>query len=355
MPNIRVRAELDSRNYRRGAGQVKRENRGIVDRLGGIKGMIGKAFAVGAVLTFARAVGRAIGQLVQFGSKLTDLAAQSGIDTTSLQRYEEAALNAGVGLEKVTNALARVKDAQGNVAAGGDEAKRYADAFTKLGISIEDVVNMRHDELFNRIAAAVTRSGNAAKEFSAVADIIGLRNAPQLTEVLNQVGTEFNRLGDDIGTVTDRNAQALDLMADKWGMFWRRLKGGAANVLGSILGGAAFNREIDKRLAQQGKMFDVEKRMRQQQAAESKRLADEEARSESQKAQTRMDRLQQEAEIRKAVFQTQGDEFRSIGGLIGNMQSRAMQEARIALEIEKSQQKHLAQIEVNTRQMGTLG
>ena len=325
MATMKVGTTLDASRYKRGIDEIKRENKSFGSGLSGIGDKIKTAFAVGAVIAFTRKIGQATMSLVNFGSKLTDMAVQADVNVESLQRLQAAAIEAGASEETLTNALSALRDAQGAVISGD---KTMTDAFKELGLTIEEVAGMDTEQLFQAVGAALTASGNAADKFSAVGDVLGSRNARRLIEVLNLTSEGLDKVGNDVFRVSERNAQALDLMADRWGKFKRSVTAFFASGVAVAARGLFGEEEIDRRLESAEKMAEVEKESRQ--AALQKIEAEKERVAELEKAKQLEKDMTEEQKRREGVarqvekieqsvkVEIDTDQFRRIGGFAGS-------------------------------------
>jgi len=283
------------------------------------------------------------------------MAAQTGVAVESFQRLQRAVRDAGGQDQHLVNALTRIKDAQGEVITGD---KIMLEALERLNISAEAFVASDVDGATLLLAQALTKSGNAANEFSAVADIIGQRNAPKLIEAFNAMATGADKLGDNLKILSNRNAQILDLMADKWEQFKSNVKTGAATFVGRLFM-RGFEGEVAERIADQERIAGLEREARVRGLAEQKRIASEAAEAEKEKAvevhAVRRQHIDDEARIRKELFGTaRVDSFRQVGGLIGNQTSALLRESRLQLELDRARNDRLTEIAANTADNGGL-
>lgn len=207
---IKAKVRMDSSSVDKQLSKAERRARKFQNTTKAVGRSIGQAFAVGAIANFAN-------EAVQLGSTLSDMAVGVGLNVETFQALSLAARDAGAQEGQLVNALARLKDAQGRVIEGD---KTMIEAFQKLGLSAQDVVESDMEGLFTRVADGLTKSGNSALEFSAVAELIGTRNAPRLVEALNRVSEEgFDKLSASAkasGQVIDEDTiKRLDELADQ--------------------------------------------------------------------------------------------------------------------------------------------
>ena len=357
MPKIEIISTVNSAQYKRGIEQMKQQNQRFGNSTSKIKGLVKKAFAVAAVIGFVRALAKGVGTLIQFGSRLSDVAAQADVSVETFQRLQRAVRDAGGQDQNLVNALARVKSAQGDVLRGD---KILIEAFEQLGISIKEIAQLDTEGLFVRIAQGLTKAGNGAKEFNATADIIGQRNVPKLIEALNAIGTDTESLGKDLKVLANENAQALDLIADKWEQFKNNVKTGLAGVVAAGFKGLFGRAEVDARIAAQKQQAELARQARvqqqadleAQQAAERRKKTEEEITKE--KERRAKIREQQEAIRQSVKLEIDTDRFRRIGGAVG-ASAQAINQQRRALEIQRRQEELLTKIENNTKKSADEG
>jgi len=353
MATMKVKATLDSRNYERNVDKMRQKNSKFNGGLGKVKGMMKKAFAVAAIIAVVRAIARATMALVNFGSELSDMAAQTGISVESFQKLQRAVRDAGGESQHLVNALTRVKDAQGEVVSGD---KMMIEAFDRLGISIGDVASMNTEELFLEISKSLTASGNSADRFSAVADVIGQRNVPKLLEAMNQLANDgFGAMSDGLVTMSNDSAQTLDIVADRWERWKNNVKTASASVVADLFGlNDSIQREINKREAQAERIAEIERKTREE-AARTLRLKEQTARKEK-IAKEEDKRAKQIKKIEESVkIQIETDSLRKIGGFAGSQVSDSLRMSRKqveTLEKIKDYQATLPRIEENTRERG---
>jgi hypothetical protein len=324
MSTLKFKTALDSTQYDKGVENIKSKNTGLGGSLGGVQGMIAKAFAAGAVIAFGRAVANGIGKLVSFGGAMTDMAYQTGVSVETLQGLMLEVRKAGGNSDTLTNSLTRLRDAQGAVV-GGDKA--MIAAFKELGLSQQEVASMDTETLFRAMSKALTESGNSASAYSAVVDVLGKKNVPRLLEAMNALGSGTGELNQGFGKLTTANAQALDALSDGWSNFWTDMKEGAANAIGEVVRGFSrlvFGRDIgaegEARAKQQA---EIEAKARVAEAEKVKQAEiqkSREATTEKKKDQASLEQKSKQPNDDKKKGEDlpeKGDKFAAIGGRLG--------------------------------------
>ena len=359
MSTMRVKSTLDSRDYKRGVKQMQKQNKGFSGGLGKIGKKMKAAFAIAAILAVVRGIARAAKSLVDFGSKISDLSAQTGVGVERLEQFNDAALNAGSSSEKMAKALVSLKDAQGEVLDGD---KLMTDAFANLGLSIDEVAGMETDQLFIAVSKALTESGNGAKELSATFDILGKRNAMELTEAMNEVAGGIDNVNSAGKSLSEEQAQRLDVIADKWERTKKSIMSSAAGILAGMFGAnESVDAEVQERIAStarrktreaESRAFNLAKLKNEEEAkrlatVDKVRIAEEKIAAERGKA------IQK---IRESVtIDIQTNSLRRIGGFAGSKVSDALTQARKQTEIMariEDYNSSLPQIEKNTENQG---
>ena len=362
MAKIEIISTMNSTQYKRGVKDMKDQNSKFGKSLGGVKSKISGAFKAAAVLAFVAAVSKGVAMIVNFGSKLTDLAAQSDISVEKLQVYKKAVIDAGGDISQLTNALVQLKAKQGDTLSGN---KEYADSFKLLGITTQDLAEMNTEQLFEKIAKSVTESGNAAKQYNAALEILGKRGGGKLIEAINAIGSATDGANAGLKTLSNENAQVLDKAADDWAQFIERIKTSAATGLATIIKGlfGGVDDRLDAQEAQ--KALAAQARLQQgadlkaEQAAEKKKKLEEKI-TEEKKKQAVIDNqkaatAQRLKDIEKSVkLERDTDQFRRVGIMAGASVSQELQVARRALDIQRRQEDLLAKIEENTQDDGGL-
>lgn len=229
MAELVTRSRLDSRGVEVGVKKTSKAIKPLEKQLSEIRSRVGAAFAINTLTRFGRSI-------TDLGSKISDLAFAADLTTDEFQALSVAFINAGGTSEKLGNALSRIRAAQGRVVEGD---QTMIDAFRALGVSIQDVISLDMPGLLQRIGGSLEESGNSARQFNAVVELVGTRNAPKLTEALNRLSSEgMSGLIDsakDAGKILDEDLIAsLDKWEDSLLQTERTIKVWAANSLKNI-------------------------------------------------------------------------------------------------------------------------
>ncbi|MCP4528934.1 MAG: hypothetical protein GY833_23945 [Aestuariibacter sp.] len=359
MATIKVKTDLNSRNYKRGIKDMQRQNKSFGKGLKSVQTKMKGAFKIAAIILLIRTLGRLAASLVNAGSKLSDLSAQTGVAVDDLNKLNDAALNAGSSADKMAKALVSLKDAQGEVL-DGDQL--MTDAFNNLGISIDDVATSDTVELFERISKAVTDSGNSSKELSASFDILGKRNAMELIEAMNEVAGGLDNVQQAGKALSDSSAQQLDVIADMWERKKKSITASAAGILANIFGASGkVSEEVERRQARAETMKGIEAESRLADLAELKAKAEEERLKKVKKIRDEEIKIaeQRAKDIKKikesVTIGIDTNAIRRIGGFAGSKVNDSLRYARQSAErLAKIEDYNssLPKIEKNTEKKG---
>lgn len=346
MATIRVKAGIDSTQYRRGVDEMEKKNKKFSNGLGKIKGKLKAAFAVAGIASVVAGLKSLTSAAIQTASSLSRMADQSSASVDTLNKLGFAARNAGEDLETVRDALGAVRTAQGEVLAG-DEGMRKE--FEKLGITLEEIGTLNVPELFARMGRALEETGNDAVRFSAVAKIIGEGDALKLQETFQAAAGGIGEMRTELGALTEQQAASIEV-ARRWGNEWKQyIVNFWAGVAGKIVDRDGEAQQIIEQRRQRAKKEeDRRKQSLAKLKADIARTRKEEREKEERKVK------EQILKIEKSVkLDIQTDEFRAIGGRLGGSISPELQTARRQLIIMEKTNEILMRVENNTKDSGS--
>lgn len=202
---VRARTDLDASGFQRGVASM---SAGAAQ----LKGMIAGAFSVGAVVSFGKSI-------VNMASDLKDASQITGLATESLQALEQVARESGGDIDKLRNALVKIRDIQDNPS--GATLK----AFERLGIDAVQLATSSMPQLIEAMAKGYA----ATNDLGAISDIVGTRNLLGFEDALKRVAE--NGLGaltqsmKDAGRVMSEDlVDQLDEAEDRFAGWWTSLK-----------------------------------------------------------------------------------------------------------------------------------
>jgi hypothetical protein len=171
-----------------GAGAI-RAGRAFVELLvvdntltAGLKASLGKLRVFGQAVADLGAKLSAVGGIVlspvmaattayaSQGKELLRLSAATGVSVAALSTLRYAAERSGVSAEALSGGLSHLEGTLAAALTGSDEARQ---AFTRLGLSVDQLRGMSADERFRAVADAAGRIENPALRASRAMDILG--------------------------------------------------------------------------------------------------------------------------------------------------------------------------------------
>lgn len=243
-----------------GAAQRLKESTNQTTAWGSALGSV-KTLAAGflAGFTLDRVVGgfaSAVKETITFGSRLGDLAEQTGISTQGLQRLKFAAEQSGATLDKVVSAAGMLQDRLGSGDAG------VVRALDRLGLSFDAISRLQTDKALEAISAAMAKVEDANTRATIATDLFG-RSGRELLPVLR---ADLKALGDDaerFGLVMDRDLLAkMKEFDDTSNRMKAQVKSLTADAFAAMLPFLeSTQREFDLMARHGGKLFDVLKQL----------------------------------------------------------------------------------------------
>jgi len=198
--------------------------------------------AIAATAAAAAAAGAAMLKLTADGLQAADeqakLARQLGFTNTELATLQRAAELSGVSMGTLNTSM-RMLDTELGRALNGVDASRQK--FESLGLSVEELSNMRPDERLHAIGAAVQTMGTHAEKTAAMNEIFG-RSGQEMyrilgdTEgVLNRASSEVENFGLSLATVDSSRIEAVNDNMSTLGKFTEGLAMQMAGALSPAL------------------------------------------------------------------------------------------------------------------------
>lgn len=222
--DIKIRVGV-SNNVKAGMdGVVSDVRKGAQKAQGGFGGMRGILGGIGVTAAVA-----GVRKLIASVDDLGDQAEQVDFSPANYQKLRAVAEDAGIGADKLGSALGRMNKAQAEIATD----KKLQQAFSALGISVDDVIKARPDQLFEMIAAGLAKTGDR----SAIFDILG-RGASALIPTLAQVANGFDKVKvSSAGIISDKDIEAIDKADKKLNALGRTLQVFGAKAIGGAITG----------------------------------------------------------------------------------------------------------------------
>ena len=130
---------------------------------------LAQAFSVAAVGAFAK-------EMADMAGSIKDAGDQYGMTRKEVQEFMRVAADSGLSFEQMAQSVNKITDARARAAAG---ETRYAEAFAKLGISMDIVSDsgVRSADIFKSIGSALKANGDSIETQGAAIDILGVKSA----------------------------------------------------------------------------------------------------------------------------------------------------------------------------------
>jgi hypothetical protein len=200
MADLKVKVGVDKSGFTTGLASMENSVKGFGMKVGGI---LAGAFAFDKIIQgFSNAIDK--------GDQLQDLANRFGVAASSLQEIGNAASTSGAGLEDVASAMNKLAKNAG-AAIGGNE--QMAEAFNKIGLSVEQLQGMTPQDLFMALSKAVA-SGTLGMQDFAIAQELAGKGAAVLMETLRMGPEVIAANGQAMGVWTDETIAKLSEASD---------------------------------------------------------------------------------------------------------------------------------------------
>ena len=201
MAELKVKVGINKSEFSTGLASLENSVQKFGSKIGGI---LAGAFAFDSIISgFQKAIAT--------GDRLQDLANRFGVAASSLQEIGNAASLSGGSLEDVASAMNKLAKNAGE--ALGDSGGQIAQAFQKIGLSVEDLKTMNPTQLFLALSTAVSSGSLGAQAFSVSMELAG-RSAASLMETLALGPDRIIANGQAMGVFSDETIAALSEAQD---------------------------------------------------------------------------------------------------------------------------------------------
>ena len=222
MRGMKIPFGIDTTGYRKGLAAMRSQTKSWGND---IRGTLMRAFAVGAVISQFR-------KAISFGSEMSDLATRTRTTVKEFMVFRDAARDAGLEQSILERAL---RNTNIRIQEAVDGNKSYGDAVRRLGLNLEQLQGKTTAEKFISIAVAAEAAADKSEAFEDVADLLGQRAGPALTEVLRRLAVEgFDKVAESATVMEDATAQALDQAEDHIQKLGDKITMAFGNFLGQI-------------------------------------------------------------------------------------------------------------------------
>jgi hypothetical protein len=198
----------------------------LIQRVTGLNpAMLGVA---GAVTTAGLAIINSTKHTIDLGSRLVDLRGKTGISVEGLQELEFAATQSGSSLDVVSNAVVQL----GRRVA--EPSKALVAALGDIGVRVQEIANLSPEERFLRVADALAKIENPAKQAQVAMELFGkagISILPVVNDNAREAVDRFRELGATMSSETAQAADDLGDRLDELGVRWTGIK----NVVGGLV------------------------------------------------------------------------------------------------------------------------
>ena len=222
-------------------GLVNKEGRsasgGVASLTSGIKNIALAAAGAASAYVSIRTITNGIKDIAKLGGDLSDLSARSNISVRSLLVMRQAFNDAGIGADRVSQSVALMQRQLAEAATSGSGAA--ADAISRLGLNINDLLAMSPDEQFRLLAQRIGSVEDPALRTGIAMDIFG-RSGNDLVTLFKDAGA-FEQAEKRLGALPEviaRNASTLDAISDSLASLPNRSRqffAGVTDQIGGLL------------------------------------------------------------------------------------------------------------------------
>lgn len=210
--NLIARLSLNASGYEAGLKRAESASTRFANRAGSaIKGQLAAAFGTAAIIAATK-------ETVKYGAKIQDTANRIGLSAERVQELTYALEQNGATVEDLSRAFAQLGRARLMALSGaaqGQENNRAAGAFKALlGVTPEELQRMNIDELFSKIASAVSSGRLANRDRGAILQVLFGESGEKLIPVFLSGIDEMATAVREIGGVIDNDLVAALKRAD---------------------------------------------------------------------------------------------------------------------------------------------
>lgn len=192
--------------------------------------MAGAVLAVGAAFVGVRAAAQSFSAAIALGGQLNDLSARTGESAGNLLILRRAFENAGAGADSVGPTINRLQRA---IVEAGQGGKEQAEAFSKLGLNLEELKGKTPTEQLQAVGNALARVSTDSDRSALAMQLLG-RSGGELIPLLRAMGSELDVARAQLGStpeVMNKVSQAFDTIGDNLGAIGEKSTEFAAGLL----------------------------------------------------------------------------------------------------------------------------
>ena len=224
---IMAKLGLDGKGFKAGAEQAKQAAGKMKNHISGEFKALGTAMAGAFAVSY---ITQQIRETADYAAQVRDLANTYGMSTDHIQKLGFAATQSGIELKTVMDAH---KDLGKNTAEALAGVESKMGAFKALGVSVDEIKGKNIDEVFMRVAKAISESGPILKpeQVKAIEDLMGGAGYEAINMMRGDLQEVFAQL-EEMGGLIDNNAiEKMGALSDKFAAFETANKGLWADML----------------------------------------------------------------------------------------------------------------------------
>ena len=243
---IRFRTDMDTTGFDSGAKRLQSMAASASSAITNHFGKIAAAVvSIGAAFIAVRSAAQAFNAAIAMGGQLNDLSARTGETAGNLAILQRAFQNAGAGADSVGPTINRLQRA---IVEAGQGGKEQAEAFGRLGLSIESLKEKTPTEQLQAVAGALQNVGNDSDRTAIAMKLLG-RSGGELIPLLRAMGVELDIARKQLGStpqIIDQTAAQLDRIGDNFAAIGEKGKEFMVGLLKDLAPGLA---DLTDRLA----------------------------------------------------------------------------------------------------------
>ena len=200
--NLYAKLTLDKDEYDKGIDDAKKEGTDYADHVNkkvSPAAVAGWAAIAAAVVAIIKKIADLAKASIDYADKVSDLAAQYGLATESIQEMQYIADQSSTSVEGLASAMTMLLN----------RAKEEGEVFQQLGISVKDANGnyKQMDELFYETVGALNNIENEGERSAKMLEVFG-RSAMSVGEVVRKSSKELNAMrqeAHDLGVILKRD------------------------------------------------------------------------------------------------------------------------------------------------------
>jgi hypothetical protein len=131
-------------------------------------GFLGSLLGVGASYIGLQKINSEVDRFIEKMKQVKEESAKTGLDSETVQKV----MNVG-DINKAGNSLERIAEVQAQILEGSDTNLKLTKAFALLGVSLDDLKNKNHQQIFFQIAEAMKEARVNAEQLNAIGLVLG--------------------------------------------------------------------------------------------------------------------------------------------------------------------------------------